>query len=382
MEFKYRRQYMSYLTYGYEVLKKFCNDAFVNFGFTESEAGIITDVLLLSDLHGIESHGMQRLARYHKGIEKGLIYPEAKAEIVFETPVSAVIEGHDGMGQLIGHFAMEKAIEKAKTSGIAVVTVRNSNHYGIAGYYAKMACDEGLIGFSSTNSEAIMVPTFAKKAMLGSNPIAMAMPAKPYPFFFDSSTTVVTRGKLEMYNKMNKPLPEGWALDKDGEPSTDAGDVLGNIVAKRGGGIMPLGGSTEKLGSHKGYGYGMVAEIFTSILSLGLTSNHTHTGGKGGTCHGFAAINPAIFGDPAEIEKHFSVFLEELRNAPKADGCDRIYTHGEKEVFAYEDRMKNGIAVNINTVKEMHDMSTYLGMNFESYFGKVDFGESGVKTTY
>ena len=382
MEFKYRRQYMSYLTYGYEVLKKFCNDAFVNFGFTESEAGIITDVLLLSDLYGIESHGMQRLARYHKGIEKGLIHPEAKAEIVFETPVSAVIEGHDGMGQLIGHFAMEKAIEKAKTSGIAVVTVRNSNHYGIAGYYAKMACDEGLIGFSSTNSEAIMVPTFAKKAMLGSNPIAMAMPAKPYPFFFDSSTTVVTRGKLEMYNKMNKPLPEGWALDKDGEPSTDAGDVLGNIVAKRGGGIMPLGGSTEKLGSHKGYGYGMVAEIFTSILSLGLTSNHTHTGGKGGTCHGFAAINPAIFGDPAEIEKHFSVFLEELRNAPKADGCDRIYTHGEKEVFAYEDRMKNGIAVNINTVKEMHDMSAYLGMNFESYFGKVDFGESGVKTTY
>ncbi len=382
MEFKYRRQYMSYLTYGYEVLKKFCNDAFVNFGFTESEAGIITDVLLLSDLYGIESHGMQRLARYHKGIEKGLIHPEAKAEIVFETPVSAVIEGHDGMGQLIGHFAMEKAIEKAKTSGIAVVTVRNSNHYGIAGYYAKMACDEGLIGFSSTNSEAIMVPTFAKKAMLGSNPIAMAMPAKPYPFFFDSSTTVVTRGKLEMYNKMNKPLPEGWALDKDGKPSTDAGDVLGNIVAKRGGGIMPLGGSTEKLGSHKGYGYGMVAEIFTSILSLGLTSNHTHTGGKGGTCHGFAAINPAIFGDPAEIEKHFSVFLEELRNAPKADGCDRIYTHGEKEVFAYEDRMKNGIAVNINTVKEMHDMSTYLGMNFESYFGKVDFGESGVKTTY
>lgn len=382
MEFKYRRQYMSYLTYGYEVLKKFCNDAFINFGFTESEAGIITDVLLLSDLYGIESHGMQRLARYHKGIEKGLIHPEAKAEIVFETPVSAVIEGHDGMGQLIGHFAMEKAIEKAKTSGIAVVTVRNSNHYGIAGYYAKMACDEGLIGFSSTNSEAIMVPTFAKKAMLGSNPIAMAMPAKPYPFFFDSSTTVVTRGKLEMYNKMNKPLPEGWALDKDGKPSTDAGDVLGNIVAKRGGGIMPLGGSTEKLGSHKGYGYGMVAEIFTSILSLGLTSNHTHTGGKGGTCHGFAAINPAIFGDPAEIEKHFSVFLEELRNAPKADGCDRIYTHGEKEVFAYEDRMKNGIAVNINTVKEMHDMSTYLGMNFESYFGKVDFGESGVKTTY
>ncbi len=373
---------MSYLTYSFPVLDRFCKDAFVKFGFTADEAKIITDVLLLSDLYGIESHGMQRLARYHKGIEKGLIHPQAKPEIVYETPVSAVVEGHDGMGQLIGRFAMEKAIEKAKTSGVAFVTVRNSNHYGIAGYYAKMACDAGLIGFSMTNSEAIMVPTFGRLAMLGSNPIAMAMPAEPYPFFFDSSTTVVTRGKLEMYNKMNKPLPEGWALNKDGKPSSDAADVLGNIVAKNGGGIMPLGGSTEQLGSHKGYGYGMVCEIFTSILSLGITSNHTHVGGKGGTCHGFAAIDPKIFGDPDEIRKHFSTFLQELRDAPKAEGCDRIYTHGEKEVFAYRDRMENGIAVNINTVKEMFDMCAYLGMNAEEYLGKVDFSENSVKTTY
>ena len=205
------------INYSYEQLKRFCTDAFVKFGFTNEESDIIVDVLLTSDMYGIESHGMQRLVRYHKGIEKGLIKIDAKPEIVFETPVSAVIEGHDGMGQLLGVKAMNIAIEKAKTTGMAVVTVRNSNHYGIAGYYAKMACREGLIGMSMTNSEAIMVPTFGRKAMLGSNPIAVAMPAEPYDFFFDSSTTVVTRGKLEIYNKLQKPLPEGWALDANGK---------------------------------------------------------------------------------------------------------------------------------------------------------------------
>ena len=342
----------------------------MKFGFNEDECDIIVDVLLTSDLYGIESHGMQRLVRYHKGIEKGLIKIDAKPEIVFETPVSAVIEGNDGMGQLLGHKAMSLAIEKAKKTGMAIVSVRNSNHYGIAGYYAKMACKEGLIGMSMTNSEAIMVPTFARKAMLGSNPIAIAMPAEPYDFFFDASTTVVTRGKLEIYNKLDKPLPDMWALDKEGKKSSDASDVLKNIVAKAGGGIMPLGGETEQSGSHKGYGYGMLCEIFCSILSMGLTSNHTHIGGKGGTCHGFIAIDPAVFGDADAIKEHLSTFLKELREAPKADGQERIYTHGEKEVFAYKDRMENGIDVNIGTVAEMVDLCKYLDMDIKTYLGE------------
>ncbi len=357
------------IKYSYEQLKTFCTDAFMKFGFSKEESDIIVDVLLTSDLYGIESHGMQRLVRYHKGIEKGLIKPDAKPEIVFETPVSAVIEGNDGMGQLLGHKAMNIAIEKAKKSGMAIVTVRNSNHYGIAGYYAKMACREGLIGMSMTNSEAIMVPTFGRLAMLGSNPIAIAMPAEPYDFFFDASTTVVTRGKLEIYNKLGKPLPEGWALNSAGKGSSDASDVLKNIVAKAGGGIMPLGGEFEQSGSHKGYGYGMLCEIFTSILSMGLTSNHTHIGGKGGTCHGFIAIDPKIFGDADAIKEHLSTLLRELRESPKAEGAERIYTHGEKEVYAMEDRLKNGIEVNINTVAEMVDLCNYLNMDTHKYLG-------------
>lgn len=363
---------MGYVKWKYETLEKMCLEAFEKFGFTKEGSRIITDVLLLSDLYGIESHGMQRMVRYHKGIEKGTIHPDAESEIVFETPVSAVIDGHNGMGQLNGHFAMSLVIEKAKKSGVGIVSVRNSNHYGIAGYYAKMACDEGLIGFSCTNSEAIMVPTFGKKAMLGSNPIACSMPADPYPFFFDCSTTVVTRGKLEMYNKMDKPLPDGWALDKNGKGSNDAPDVLANIVSKKGGGIMPLGGNSEVTGSHKGYGYGMLCEIFSSILSLGVTSNYCCTPqieGGTGICHGFMAINPEFFGDANEIRKHLSKYLEELRESPKAEGQERIYTHGEKEIAAMADRKTNGIQVNDNTMREILELCQYLNMDFSSYFG-------------
>lgn len=355
-----------------EKLNAFCQDAFEGFGFSPEEASIIKDVLMMSDMYGIQSHGMQRVVRYHKGIEKGLIDIKAKPEVVFETPVSAVVEGHDAMGQLVGHFAMELAIKKAKESGIGIVSARNSNHYGIAGYYADLALKEGLIGFSCTNSEAIMVPTFARKAMLGSNPIAFTMPAEPYNFFFDASTTVVTRGKLEMYNKLGKELPNGWALNKDGKASQDAGEVLGNISDHVGGGIMPLGGNTEQLGSHKGYGYGMLCEIFASIFSQGGTSNKCMTGGRSNICHGFMAINPAIFGNPEDVKKHFSTFLQELREAPKAEGAERIYTHGEKEAEAIEVCRKEGVPVIDKTVAELFDVCNLLKLDPKKYFGDYE----------
>ena len=355
-----------------EKLNAFCQDAFEGFGFSPEEAGIIKDVLMMSDMYGIQSHGMQRVVRYHKGIEKGLIDINAKPEVVFETPVSAVIEGHDAMGQLVGHYAMELAIKKAKETGVGIVSARNSNHYGIAGYYANLALKEGLIGFSCTNSEAIMVPTFARKAMLGSNPIAFTMPAEPYNFFFDASTTVVTRGKLEMYNKLGKELPNGWALNKDGKASQDAAEVLGNISDHVGGGIMPLGGNTEQLGSHKGYGYGMLCEIFASIFSQGGTSNKCMTGGRSNICHGFMAINPAIFGNPEEVKKHFSTFLQELREAPKAEGAERIYTHGEKEAEAIEVCRKEGVPVIDKTVAELFDVCELLKLDPKKYFGDYE----------
>ena len=177
------------------------------------------------------------------------------------------------------------------------------------------------------------------------------------------------------------PIPTGWAVNKTGASSNDASEVLGNIKAHEGGGIVPLGGDTEQLGGHKGYGYGMLCELFSSILSQGVTSAHTMQNGFSGICHGFMAINPAYFGEPEAIKEHFNTYLNELRNSPKAEGQPRIYTHGEKEMEAIVKVQKEGIPVNENTVKEMIEMAEYLGMDTKAYFG--DFkSTSDVKSFY
>ena len=370
---------MGYVRYSADTIKALCCEAFEKFGFCKEDAAQITDVLLLADLYNIRSHGTQRLVRYHKAIEKGSVAVNAKPEIVFETPVSAVVDGHSGMGQLIATYAMKLAIKKAKQVGMAFVTVRNSNHFGIAGYYSKMACDEGLVGIASTNSESIMVHTGSKQAILGSNPIAFAMPAEPYPFWFDAATTVVPKGKLEVYNKAGKPLHDGWAVDSTGKEASDAAAVLGCIDGHLGvGGILPVGGSMEASGSHKGYGFSMICELLCSIMSGGSTSNH-HVRAPGvgaGTCHAFIVIDPAIFGDPNEIKENLSVFLQELRDAKRADENIPIYTHGEKELNVMKEVLRDGIDVDISTVAEMKSMCEYLGMDSRKYLGDVDLSEA------
>ncbi len=365
---------MSDIKFAYEQLKNLCYDAFCKFGFLPEEAAIITDVLLLADLYGVKSHGTQRLARYHKSIENGSIKIGAKPEVVFETPVSAVIDGHSGMGQIISHYAMNLAIEKARNVGMAFVSVRNSNHYGIAGYYTKMACDAGFIGISTTNSESIAVHTNSKQAILGSNPIAFAMPADPYPFWFDAATSVVPRGKLEVYNKESRPIPSGWAVGADGKIASDAEHVLDCISSKSDGGILVLGGKTEESGSHKGYGYSMICEIFSAITSFGATSNH-HVRKKGqgaGTCHSFIVVDPKIFGDADLMKKNLSDFLQELRDAKRANENIPIYTHGEKEINNMKKLMEAGIDVNISTVAEMINLCDCVGLDSTKYLGNVD----------
>ena len=374
---------MSSVRYSAASLKRFCIDAFKKFGFSENEAFQITDVLLLADLYGIRSHGTQRLVRYHKSIEKGSVKVNAKPEIVFETPVSAVIDGHSGMGQLISIFAMNTAIEKAKKVGMSFVTVRNSNHFGIAGYYSKMACDEGMIGICITNSESIMVHTGSKQAILGSNPIAFAMPAEPYPFWFDAATTVVPKGRLEVYNKADQPLNDGWAVDHSGEVCLDAARVLECIDGKVGaGGILPIGGSREENGGHKGYGFAMIAELLCAITSCGATSNHhiRAVGQGAGTCHSFIVIDPDIFGDAKILKDNLSVFLKELRDAKRTNENVPIYTHGEKEILAYRKNIVEGIDVDISTVSEMINICKYLEMDSTHYFGDVDISSAKIGT--
>lgn len=358
---------MGYLRINYDALKNFCEHVFQGYGFPEEESRIITDVLLAADLGGIESHGVQRLIRYHREITEGMVDINAQPEIVKETPLSAVIEGKDAMGQTLGYRAMRMAIEKAKKCGIGIVAVRNSNHYGIAGYYAKMASDEHLIGICMTNTEAIMVPTFGKQAMLGTNPIAFAMPAGKETFLFDAATTVVPRGKLEVYAKKDGTLKPGWAVDENGRESTDAERVLGNIIAKTGGGILPLGGAGEETSGYKGYGFGMICEICTAILSSGTTSNYIYkTPHRSNICQFYMAADYGMFGDREDLEARLAKLMKEIRESDKAEGQERIYIHGEKGEISKEEVLRNGVPVQEKTYEEMRMIASCT--HTEQYF--------------
>jgi len=345
--------------------RDFCERLFQAYGFTLDESKIISDVLIRADLYGIESHGIHRLIRYNDEITSGQVDIKAKPQIVHETPVSACIEANKAMGQLTSVQAMKLAIQKAKTNSCAMVTVRNSNHYGIAGYYSEMAAKEDLAGVCMTNTEAICVPTFGAQAMTGTNAIAFAMPAEPYNFSYDASTTIVPRGKIEVYRKNEIPLPDNWALDETGKPSNDAALVIDNIIAKAGGGIAPLGGLGTLHGGHKGYGLSVIVDIFCAIFSGGLTSNYVnrkpdHTG----ICHYFMAFDYGIFGDKKTIKANMSKFLQELRDSKKAEGQERIYTHGEKASLMMAERENGQIPVNEKTFNEMKLLAEKLGAEF------------------
>lgn len=362
---------MAYIYVAENELRAFCNAVFEKYGFSPEESEGITDVLITADLFGIESHGVQRLVRYAGAIDEGSVDPKAPVVTVFETPVSAVWKADRTMGQTVARAGMEKAMAMAREHGFGAVTVSGSNHYGIAGYYTKMAAEQDLLGICMTNTEAIAIPTGGKKAMLGTSPIALCMPADPVPFWFDSATTVVTRGKLEVYNKLEEPIPAGWAADENGIGCPDAGRVIRNICDKAGGGIFPLGGETTLTGSHKGYGFGIIAELFTSILSGGTTSPHVARSGNADTSFCFMAFDYGIFGDKAEIKARMSTLLQELRDSPKADGVDRIYTHGERAWASAERLKKTGIPVNVKTYNEMRTIAEKLSVVTEDYLKDI-----------
>ena len=324
---------------------------FQRLGFTAEESRTVTDVLLEADLFGVESHGISRIMKYVNLIRDGIVDREAKPEILKETPVSALIDARSAMGQLVSDQAMKLAVRKARETGIGMVQVRHSNHFGIAGYYALKAAEEGLIGITMTNTQAIMVPTFSAEALLGSNPIAVAFPAGEQPFLFDAATTVVTRGKLELYDKLGKDLPCDWAVNHMGNVSRNPGEVLRDIREKRGGGILPAGGAGEELAGYKGYGFAMICELMTSVLSGGVLGLHKQE--RGDTSHAFYAVNPEIFGDPREIRKAAQQLMDEIRAARTAEGHERIYIAGEKEFERRRERLEKGIPLGLKVLKEL-----------------------------
>ncbi len=342
-------------------LFEFVVDVFKNLDVPEEDAEIVADNLIMADMRGVESHGVQRLKRYVDGIEKNAVNVHPNIRTVKESPVFAVLDGDEALGQVAGYKGMKMAIEKAKKVGVGIVGVRNSNHYGIAGYYALMAVKEGLVGISMTTSRPLVTHTGAMEKFMGTSPIAVGAPVEnDHPFLLDMATSMVPSGKIEVYRRKNKPVPEGWAI------STETGEIITDprkILSPKGT-ILPLGGLGELHGGHKGYGLSAVVDILAGILN-GATWSH-HVGGTSDkhsdVGHFFMAIDPGAFGDIEEFKMNMKKFVDELRGAKKHPGFERIWVHGEKGFLTYETRLKLGVPIYKKVLDEMNNIAEKLGV--------------------
>ncbi len=345
-------------------LKDFCNKVWMKLGVPEKDAITTTDVLVLADLRGIESHGVARLPRYYNDLKNGWTKPTDESRIVKETKATAIIDAGQSLGQVVGRKGMELAIKKAKETAVGIVSVRNSHHYGIAGYYSLMALEHDLIGVSMTNAAPLVVPTFGSAANLGTNPISLTAPAlKERPFVLDMATSVVPRGKLEVYDRIGKKIPLGWAVDANGRGTTDPRTVLDALSKRLGGGILPLGGEGEEHSGHKGYGLALMVDVLCGILSgaaagLGVDVKKE----RPNVGHFFMAIDPAAFRPLDEFKRDMDLLTGELKNSPKAQGQSRIYVHGEKSYARMEKYRREGIPLGGKVVESLKQVGTDLGV--------------------
>lgn len=345
---------------GFDILERFIVDVFTGIGVPEADARACADVLITADKRGINSHGVGRLKTiyYDRIVKDRIQQPVTRFEVVRESPTTAVVDGHHGMGMVIGTRCMNLAIDKARASGIGVVVARNSTHYGIAGYYVRMACQAGMIGFTSTNARPSIAPTFGVENMLGTNPLVFGMPTdEDFIFTNDYATSVTQRGKIEEYARAGKPLPAGWVIDHDGRTLTDASQVLKALVDGTAA-LTPLGGIGEDHGGYKGYGFATVAEILSAALQQGAflkTLNGIENGKKVPyrLGHFFLALNVESFTDLASFRKTTGDILRQLRASAKAPGQTRIWTCGEKEHYIGLERRDKGVPLNRALQKEI-----------------------------
>ncbi|WP_099204098.1 Ldh family oxidoreductase [Scatolibacter rhodanostii] len=344
----------------WETITNFVTDAFVGYGIPRADAEICADVLLESDKRGIESHGVNRFKPiYLDRIKAGIQHPVTNFEVVRETATTAVVDGHDGMGQVIGKRSMQMAIDKAKKYGMGMVAVRNSTHYGIAGYYATMATKAGCIGITGTNARPSIAPTFGVENMLGTNPLTFGMPTdEDFPFVLDCATSITQRGRVEYYARNHKPTPAGLVIGRDGTSKTDSDEIL-SALNKGDAALLPLGGAGEELGGYKGYGYATVVEILSAALQQGnFLLSLTGIGEKGEKLpyhlgHFFIAIDTEAFCGLESFKKTCGDILRELRASQKAPGSSHIFTAGEKEYLVWQERKESGVPINEAVQKEM-----------------------------
>ncbi len=358
-----------------EVIENLMMEVFQGLGVAEAEARICTDVLIASDLRGIESHGVARLKYYYDRIKAGVQFTKTEMKIIKETETTAVVDGHHGMGHVIAFHSMRMAVDKAKRYGVGAVAVRNGTHFGIAGYYPLMAAQAGMMGFTVTNARPAIAPTFGTEPMLGTNPIAFAAPSDmPYPFCFDGATSITQRGKIEVAARAEKPVPEGWVIDAEGNPATDPDQILEDL-GKATAALLPLGGAGELFAGYKGYDLATMVEILSASLCGGVFMKDLLGFARDGSRrpymlgHFFLAIDVEHF-IPLDLSRFITgQIMRALQNARKAPHQDRIYVAGEKEFEMEKIVREHGIPVNRNLLQELQVMRDELNISgYEDYF--------------
>ncbi len=343
-------------------LKDFVGAVLEKVDVSPEHARVVGDVLVAADLRGIESHGVARLESYYVSrIRGGKLKAKPNYDVVRETETSVLYDADNGLGHPVGKLAMERVIEKARKHGAAFGAVRNSNHFGIAGYYAMLALEHDMIGMASTNSVRYGAPTFGKDVLLGTNPLAYAIPAGKEPaFVLDFATTTVPKGKLEVYMRKGLPLKDGWAIDANGYPTHDPDEALR-------GALLPLGGFGTDNGGHKGFGLGLLVDILCGVLSGGKFGtglplvNDTM---EGAISHWFGAFRVDAFRDVEEFKADMDRELRAFKDSQKVPGQDRIYVAGEPEVEKTEYHRANGVPVHVKVWDGLQKLAGELGIPF------------------
>ncbi len=353
-------------TISYSNLKKFTYDVLTAMGASESDAVLASDVLLSADVRGIDSHGVARLIGYVRLWEAKRINASPTVSIVHETPSTAVVNGDSGLGLVVAPKAMEIAMEKARNVGTGWVSIKNSNHFGIAGYHAMMGLKEDMIGIAMTNASPLVAPTFSTERLLGTNPIAVAIPAGNQPAFVaDFATTTAANGKLEILQRKNSEAPTGWVQTKEGMQSNNASEL------KSGGALLPLGSDREH-GSHKGYCLGSIVDIFSAILSganygpwvppfvsfLPLAPDPVGEG----IGHFVGAMRIDAFRPADEFKQHMDNWITRFRNAKPSDAYEQVFVPGDPERESEKERMINGIPLLGPVVEDLQSVGEKLGI--------------------
>jgi LDH2 family malate/lactate/ureidoglycolate dehydrogenase len=354
--------------YAYDYLQGFAFSVFEKMGCPSQQAKLATEVLLRADLRGIDSHGIARLSGYVRLWNKKRVNSAPNIRIVHESPSTAVVDGDGGLGLVVAPLAMEIAIEKAKVAGTGWVSVKNSNHFGIAGYHAMMALQHDMIGIAMTNASPLVAPTFSIERLLGTNPIAVAIPAdKQPPFVADFATTTAANGKLEILQRKNLTAPVGWVQKKNGESSTDPNE------AKHGGALIPLGSDREH-GSHKGFCLGAWVDIFSAVLSganygpwvppfVAFLDPPSDPVGEG-IGHFFGAMRVDAFRPAHEFKSHMDNWIFRFRKAKTIESEERVIIPGDPEREMEESRIKDGVPINPKVVDDLKELAASFGLKF------------------